>query len=125
MPTQAPETVAPLVARTLSMPDGTFVELIGWTAKEPSWLVIYDTTATDGIVWVSTVATQGSVNSADGTPDRRPLRPPCQFYLGPYRRVSVGTTSGEASKTVTLEITPHPVQPIRMSPADDASRCER
>lgn len=120
------ESLSPLRARTITPTgDGVFVRLRGWEKQGPLFLVLYATTATDGLVWVSTEADHGAANTVAAVPDRRPLTPPCTFYVGPYTQIAVATTTGEEGATITLEMTPHPVAPVRQAvdPARPA-RCE-
>lgn len=119
------ETFAPLRARTLSV-GPTYVELTGWQGKGPMWLILYQTGATDGLVWVSTETSHGSANVIGSVADRRPLRPPASFYVAPYTKVFIAAEDGESASDIVIEFAPHPVQPVRESlPTLEPAACER
>lgn len=112
------------VAQTSTLTDGQVTQVTGWEDKGSLWLILYTTNASDGLVYVTTRpgvdgATVGDVQ------DRRTLRPPAQFYLGPYQYLGIATNGGDESPTVNFEIQSSPVQPVRSSPYGAECKCER
>lgn len=119
------QNLLPLQARTLAITGATLVQITGdWKRSGPCWLVLYATSAADGVVWVSTQdGLDGATNTLAAVPDRRPINVPGQFYLGPYQSLALGVAT-EGAQTITCEITPHPVQPVRVE-VTPAAQCER
>lgn len=118
------QNLPPLQARTLSITGATFQQVKGWQKSGPCWLVLYATSSTDGVVWISTQdGLDGAANTLAAVSDRRPINVPGQFYLGPYDSLAIGVAE-EGSHTITCEVTPHPIQPVRIE-VSAAQKCER
>lgn len=102
-------------ARTLTFTGATFVQVQNLPRRtEDLWLVVYSSSASDGRVWISTQdGIDGAGNTATNVPDRRPLTPPCQFYLGGRRSLAIGSAG---AGDICVELVPTPLTPTREAP---------
>lgn len=111
-------------AQNVTLTDGQITQITGWENQGSVWLVVYDTSASDGVVYITTRPGVDGAGVGD-VQDRRKIRPPAQFYCGPYDFIGIGTLSGDEAPTINFEFAASPVQPIRGSTTGKPCPCER